>query len=76
MKINNYIREYHGAVTIVHALDGYSLMVDTRKELKPEDWDSAIDRCYQRGWELVSDSPDTTAGCWEFWFLSPIQDAA
>lgn len=76
MKLNNYIRTYQGAVTIVHGVDGYSLMVDTRKELIPEDWDAAISRCFQRGWELVSDEPDTTAGPWEFWFMSRVPDAA
>lgn len=76
MKINNYIREKHGAINVIHSLQGYSLMVDTRKELLPEDWDAAVARCYQKGWELTSDEPDTIAGVWEFYFLSRIQDAA
>ena len=75
MILKNYIRA-NGTINIINYPSCICLMVDTRRELNPEDWDATVNFCYQSGYELHSDEPDSESGPWEFWHMYPILEAS
>jgi hypothetical protein len=76
MQLKNYIRASNGAIRVVDYPSGKCLMIDTRLEYTPEDWDKTITQCYELGYELRADEPDNIAGPWEFWHMYPIPEVA
>jgi hypothetical protein len=75
MSAKDYIRATYGAVNYVKSLNGVTFMVDTRLELTGEDWDRALKRAQDEGFNLEVKEPDFL-GVWEMYTLYPMHDEA
>lgn len=72
----NPVGTKYGSITLVTSLRGVAFMVDTRHEMTEENWDHALTRAYELGYELDPLADVREMGVWEIHDLIRLDETA